>query len=292
VADNDDDDKKGAAKTERDPIDVRLCDFDDVSYHITINPDNRSLLQVSMNLPSYREIESKGGSDALKRIYKELVVTAENGYDVSLQLNLDKLPGKEDEVVRKIELLKTNIVGSVFDTYFSALLSGKALTETFKFTLRSDTIIYFVPRPDKVIIVYEIDFTHKVDVAIAKIFMQEFVDCKKRLGAAPPCSFGQNPPLELKEFGISEPTRKLGYANFAVFKSHLENNRKDKIVYTMAMFRNYLAYHIKCSKAYFHSRMRARVVSLIKILNRAKVEGDDTKREKKTAQGKTFIRQS
>jgi actin related protein 2/3 complex subunit 2 len=60
----------------------------------------------------------------------------------------------------------------------------------------------------------------------------------------------------------------------------------------MQMFRNYLAYHIKCSKAYFHSRMRARVVSLIKILNRAKVEIDESKREKKTAQGKTFIRQS
>jgi len=122
--------------------------------------------------------------------------------------------------------------------------------------------------------------------------MQEFVDCKKRMGSAPPCTFSQNAPLELKEFGISTPTQKLGYVSFAVFKSHLENNRKEKVVNMMHLFRDYVSYHIKCSKAYFHSRMRARVVLLLKVLNRAKVELDESKREKKTAQGKTFIRQS
>jgi len=293
VAEVDDEDKKSApAKAERDPMDVRLCDFDDVGYHITIDHANRSELLVSMNLPCYREIENKGASEALKRIYKEMVTEPENGYEVSLKINLDKLSGKEDEIARRVELMKTNIVGAVFDTYFTALLAGKSLTENFKFQLRSDTLVYFMPRNDKIIIVYEIDFTHKVDIAIAKIFMQEFIDCKKRLGAAPPCQFSQNPPLEMKEFGITDPTRKLGYATFAVMKSHLENNRKEKIIITMQMFRNYLAYHIKCSKAFFHSRMRARVVSLIKVLNRAKVEVDESKREKKTAQGKTFIRQS
>jgi len=246
-----------------------------------------------MGLPCYKEIANKGPADAFKRIYGPLAQsTAEDGYDLTLHLDLDKLPGKEDEVVRKIELLKTNIIGAVFDSYFTALLAGKALTDNFKFTLRSDTIIYLIPRPDKVIVVYEIDFDDKVDTAIAKVFMQEFIDCKKRLGAAPPCTFAQQPPPELKEFGVTAPTKKLGFATFAVLKSHLENNRKERIVTVMQMFRNYLSYHIKCSKAYFHSRMRARVVSLLKILNRAKVELDEAKREKKTAQGKTFIRQS
>jgi hypothetical protein len=40
-------------------------------------------------------------------------------------------------------------------------------------------------------------------------------------------------------------------------------------------------------QAYFHSRMRARVVSLLKILNRAKTERDEDK-EKKTFSGKRF----
>lgn len=46
-------------------------------------------------------------------------------------------------------------------------------------------------------------------------------------------------------------------------------------------------YHIKCSKAYMHDRMRKRVDSLLQVLNRAKAEPLEPK-EKKTMTGKTF----
>jgi hypothetical protein len=42
-----------------------------------------------------------------------------------------------------------------------------------------------------------------------------------------------------------------------------------------------LHYHIKCSKAYMHSRMRHRVTEFQKVLNRAKTEVATT--ERKTA---------
>lgn len=47
------------------------------------------------------------------------------------------------------------------------------------------------------------------------------------------------------------------------------------------LFRNYLHYHIKCSKAYMHSRMRSRVSEMLKVLNRAKPEPKE--RQLKTA---------
>jgi actin related protein 2/3 complex subunit 2 len=52
------------------------------------------------------------------------------------------------------------------------------------------------------------------------------------------------------------------------------------------LFRDYLHYHIKCSKAYMHSRMRYRVAEFLKILNRAKPEVAHA--ERKTASGRTF----
>lgn len=42
------------------------------------------------------------------------------------------------------------------------------------------------------------------------------------------------------------------------------------------LFRDYLHYHIKCSKAYMHSRMRHRVAEFLKVLNRAKPEVQGT----------------
>ncbi len=38
------------------------------------------------------------------------------------------------------------------------------------------------------------------------------------------------------------------------------------------MLRNYLHYHLKCSKAYMHQRMREKTNEFLKVLNRAKPE--------------------
>jgi len=275
---------------QREPIDVRLCDFDDVSYRVVIDAKDRSIMKVSIGLPCYSTISSYDGDKILDKYYKGLVANKpENGYDVTLNINLDNKTLKDEELINKIQMLKPNLVGGIFDYYFDALLTGKPRSESFKFNLRADTTVFFFPRSDRVTVIYGLDFHDKVDAAIAKVFMQEFVDAKKRIGQAPPCTFGVNPPLELKEYNINEPTGNLGFITFAVMKSHLESGRKDKVIAVLQVFRNYIQYHLKCSKSYFHSRMRARVVSLLKILNRAKVEKDE-KKEMKTIGGKTFIR--
>lgn len=63
---------------------------------------------------------------------------------------------------------------------------------------------------------------------------------------------------------------------------------REETISRIQIFRDYLHYHIKCSKAYMHSRMRARVSEFIKVLNRAKPEIQVT--EKKLASGRTFRR--
>ncbi len=66
---------------------------------------------------------------------------------------------------------------------------------------------------------------------------------------------------------------------------------REECISKIQLFRDYFHYHIKCSKAYMHSRMRTRVDSFLKVLNRAKPEKPDDQREKKTAKGRTFKRQ-
>lgn len=51
----------------------------------------------------------------------------------------------------------------------------------------------------------------------------------------------------------------------------------------MQLFRDYLHYHIKCSKAYMHSRMRTRVAEFLKVLNRAKPDVAAGEGARKTA---------
>ena len=73
-----------------------------------------------------------------------------------------------------------------------------------------------------------------------------------------------------------------------LFPRHFANaEQAQATINRIALFRDYLHYHIKCSKAYMHSRMRHRVAEFLKILNRAKPEVATTQ-ERKTAAGRTF----
>lgn len=275
--------------TKVEPMDVRLCDFDDVTYRVTIDAADMKTMQVSMNLPCYHQIKDKGAEAALTRVYGDIVASeAVTGFDISLNVPLEEKKDAE-ELAKKVTLFKQNIVGGVFDHFYSALLDGKPETEPFKFDLRGDTTVYFFPGKDRVVTIFALDFTEQVDKTIAKVFMQEFVDSRRRVSRAPPVSWGENPPKELGHFNITENEGNLGYISFAILKSHLDKGKKETVISVLQVFRNYIQYHIKCSKSFFHQRMRARVRALIKVLNRARFDADEVK-EKKTAAGKTFKR--
>jgi actin related protein 2/3 complex subunit 2 len=79
----------------------------------------------------------------------------------------------------------------------------------------------------------------------------------------------------------------MAYVVFVLFDRHFAKEKRAKTIDTLQTFRNYLHYHIKCSKSHLHTRMRNRVESLLKILNRAK---QDLPVEKKTITGRTFVR--
>jgi actin related protein 2/3 complex subunit 2 len=275
----------------REAMDVRLCDFDDVMYRIVIEKDNRSQMRVSFSAPWWNQIKEHGGQDALDKHYKDLVTDPESGFDVTLLINLESPSSKPEELVQKLSNLKANLLGGLFDFYLSKVLQG-GKDKSYRFKLRSDTEIFFVPGNERVAIIFALDFKEKVDKAVAKVFLQEFVDAKRNLGAAPPVTWSSNPPMELKEFGISEPVPGLlGFCTFPILKSHVDKDKKEKAIAVLQSFRTYLQYHIKCSKSYFHQRMRLRVKELLGVLNRAKQEPLQ-EAQKKTITGRTFTRAS
>lgn len=55
-----------------------------------------------------------------------------------------------------------------------------------------------------------------------------------------------------------------------LFPRHTTGAARDNTIDLLHMFRDYLHYHIKCSKVYVHSRMRAKAGELLKVLNRAR----------------------
>jgi len=270
----------------RVPMDVKLCDFDDVSYHVVVDKSNLDQIKLSVAIPPFQKFKDKGGQAALDKYYSAFKGSAETGYDFTLVINCPSVKDPEP-VIKSLSLVKSRITGGAFDNPFSGLMEDKKV-EKFKFDLRADTTVFLYPMPDRITVVFEVNFQVKMDQVIANVMLKEFVLARKQIGRAPPCTWDANPPAELKDFGITTNKGCLGYMSFAILKSHLEKNKQEAVIAVLQTFRTYLQYHIKCSKSYFHSRMRRRVVELLKVLNRAKLP--DLKKEKKTASGRTFKR--
>lgn len=275
-------------------VDIRLCDFDDVTYRVRQSAADADHLTLSVSLPFFDQISSS--LDELAALYGDtLQAKAEEGENITLKIAADgsNLPCERDEFVRRVGMLRANVVGGVFKKYLSSVSLNKDGDKPapFKFAMRPDTTVYFVPGDERCAVIYEFAFAERVDQVVCSVFMKEFTESRRRLGAAPPCSFSVNPPQELASFGVTEPSGKsLGFISFSMLEPHTNTADKvDRAAGSLQMFRNFLQYHIKCSKSYFHARMRARVRVLLKVLNRAKQDDDDNK-EKRTITGKTFTR--
>ena len=301
------------SKRPAEPMELRLCDFDEVQYNLTIDG---STLSVSMQYPPYRELEryvcylhsSKatvsltrrrfGAKQWLESNYNGITIasTPKSSYDLTLQVNLDQV-GPEDKatlkVIENLSALKRNVLGAPLDQCFAALKgSTSAQLSPIQIPYRKHEKIYIQPQADRIVVVYSVCFDDTTDQAIARVFLQEYAEAGRRVNNAPPISFGRDPPLELRNVpGLKANSDHVGYLSVAVFPSHVDTDAKKASAISMIQgFRNYLHYHIKTTKSYLHSRMRTRVDLLLHVLNRAHPEKDPSKVSKKTISGKTFTR--
>jgi len=280
--------KAGAGK-KRDQVTVAIADFDGCQFCIQTSKE-RNMVTVSVQWSLLKEniMEQSGLTSRLQAIYGDLMTSPQSGYDLSLQFNLDQLPPDSAELPKKIALLKRNILSVPFLQLFESVSSGQKSTAVVVVPYRSNEAIYIKPDADRAIVIFSIYFHDKDDIVYGKVFLQEFADARKTMNAAPSVNFSQKEaPLEIKGTkGVAEGDDQ-GFVSFGLFKGHVAGARAQQTVDILQMFRNYLHYHIKCSKAFMHTRMRNRVNTLLQVLNRAKMK---QKEEKKTATGRTFNR--
>ncbi|PIK43001.1 putative actin-related protein 2/3 complex subunit 2 [Apostichopus japonicus] len=260
-----------------DAIDTKIGDFDGVLFHLS-NPDgDKTKILLSASLKFYTELQEYGADELLKREYGDHLVDAESGYNVSLLFDLTNVPANPAEMAAKAALLKRNCFASVFEKYFNYLkdedTSGKKRAVIH---YRDDETMYVHAKKDRVTVVFSTLFKDDDDVIIGKVFMQEFKEGRKASRNAPQVLFShREPPLELEGTDASVGEN-IGYITFVLEPRHINDELKDNTINLIHTFRDYLHYHIKCSKAYIHSRMRARTTDFLKILNRARPE-DQTK---------------
>jgi len=271
-------------------LEIVIADFDGVTFHISTPDANaKNIVQISMSMRAWADLSKCGVDEVMKKYYSNYLVEPENSYDVSIQINLANKPADIPKFAREISLLKRHAFGAPFYRVFSEIEAKKVSPGLIEINYRDEEAFYLKPENDRVIVIFSIQFRDQDDVVFAKVFLQEYQDARRTMTNAPSVLFSQKePPLELKGAKNLRVREGQGFVSFVLFGSHITGQKKEKTIDNIQTFRNYLHYHIKCSKAYMHTRMRNRVKTFLQVLNRAKSSSESA--EKKTITGKTFRR--
>ena len=154
---------------------------------------------------------------------------------------------------------------------------------------REEEAIYIKASHDRVTVIFSTIFREETDRVFGKVFLQEFVDARRRaIQNAPQVLFRNDPPLELEGIpGLKGGKGEIGYITFGMFMRdiaclslytvfanngcctavlfprHLTPQRQAEVISHIQTFRDYFHYHIKASKAYIHSRMRRRTADFL-----------------------------
>jgi len=267
-----------------------IADFDGVTFQMTTDTNNKNLFKVSVSIKCFNELKKYGVDDILKQQYGDLLVSPENGYDVTLQIDLATPPAEKEKFARNVSLLKRHCMAAPYYKVFNDIEAKKPPGGMIEIPYRDDEAVYIKPEADRCIIIFAIQFKDPDDVVFAKVFLQEYQDARRTMSNAPSVTYAQKePPLELKGVKNLKVGESNGFVSFVLFQPHVLGKKKESSIDNIMTFRNYLHYHIKCSKAFLHTRMRNRVRTFLQILNRAKSE-QVIEKEKKTMSGKTFKR--
>ncbi|KAL1850519.1 Arp complex subunit [Paecilomyces lecythidis] len=290
-------------------IDQVVSDFDGVTFHVS-TPESKTKILISISVKCFRELVQYGAQAVLEREYGPYIVTPEPGYDFSVLIDLENLPAEaeaREELIMRLALLKRNAMAAPFERAFDefAKLSEEASKysteaapqgvreggEVMAIHYREEEAIYIKASHDRVTVIFSTVFREETDRIFGKVFLQEFVDARRRvltLQNAPQVLFRSDPPLELEGVpGLKHAGEDdISYVTFVLFPRHLTPQRRYENISHIQTFRDYFHYHIKASKAYIHTRMRKRTADFLQVLNRARPENEE--RERKTASGRTF----
>lgn len=231
-------------------IDQLISDFDNVTFHIS-TPNSKTQILISLAVKCWPELVKYGAETVLQREYGPYIVQPEQGYDFSVQVDLEQLPEAQEEkdnLVSRISLLKRNAMAAPFEQAFdeyaekheaashytseSAPQGVREGGEVRAIHYRDSETIYIQASHDRVTVIFSTVFSDETDRIYGKVFLQEFADARRRaIQNAPQVLFRNDPPLELQGIpGLKTGKGEMSYITFG--KHNRDTVNQSKLTYS------------------------------------------------------------
>lgn len=257
-----------------DKIDLVFEDHSSGNFHLYAA--GKKEIRLAARLPAWKEIcREPQLVELIKKEFGEMWrEDVDEGFDVTISCKIENLTEKE---IEKFSHLKQKIISAPLKRILNNN-SADQCKVPFVTQLGKDDFYATVrgANEDQIVVLFGMNFEDQTDTILAKVFLQEFYDIRNnRLEDAPVVLYGKEPPKELK--GVISPQTSqdssLNYLTLVLFPRHYSTpEARDHLLKTVPFLADYIHYHLKCSKAYLHQRMRAKTGDFLKILNRAKPE--------------------
>ena len=268
------------------------CDFDGVTFTFKIlrpkkskskdkdkeeEETNNYPLRVEMNLPCWEQIKEYGSEERYEELYSKWKVDPSEGFTHAVSIELYKLSAAEQKsAISVISSLKSNLLGAPF-LWVAKKIDCNENFAPFEIPYRAQSgeSIFVCPGDKGAVAIFTIRFSDPGDHIIGGVFLNELTAARTRVPNAPAVSYSPNCPKELDAFELRQGIREgkeYEFVSMLLQNPQLCERKRIETSLYVPMFRNYLHYHIKCTKAFLHQKMRNRAAMLLKVLNQAKPE--------------------
>lgn len=219
-------------------LDRIVSDFDSTTLHISNAEGNKGLLYLSIRTRAWSSVQRCGSSGGLEEFleakYKtqpgvSVASTVESGYDYTLEVDLNVL---QPESVVQLSLIKTLVLSYPFQLAFDEFVQLSNTPDSQSQTLhtvqyRDDENLFIKPANDRITAIFETAFQDETDKVFGKVFLQEFVDARKRnraIQSAPQVLFSHEPPLEIQAHLQANRTLDSSrrFVTFVLFPRHFQ----------------------------------------------------------------------
>jgi len=264
-------------------LDAHFSDHAQAHFHLTHQHERGELL-LSLRMPAWEDIRNFNNGTAIKKYVQEPFEAAklawleeekaEKGYDISVACPSATLT---DAQISLLATLRQRIFAAPLREIIDTQKSGtKASNSAIQISLGDKETFAVAAVADHIVVIFATIFPDPTDIVLAKVFLQELHDTRKQqlsVQDAPAVVLGREPPADVAHLFPKRKGDNLDYISFVLFPRHYASNEQiERLSALLPTFRDYLHYHLKCSKAYLHGRMRAKTSDFLKILNRAKPE--------------------
>lgn len=288
----------------KQPMKVEFPDFDSTEVEISSSgisskedyEKQKETIFVSVKVLCGSVVKDNGLDELLKKEFPKNYTAAKSGFTATLKMEIDELNDNDfSKELEKIACLRRYVLIPPIVKAMSTFTSGGSQAPLC-IPYREEENIYTIVADKSLVIIFSIRFQDADDITLAHVFFNGFKDAKRdtSLGNAPSVSFTEGrKPLELKNFkGCKEPNnpeelKNYCFVAFSIREEHCSPKLRNNTLDLLLSFRNYLEYHLKCSKAYMHYKMRKRCTTLLEALEDAR-DKTGIKKVRKTFSGKTF----